>query len=64
MSIFKNLRIDLKIQYIIIIYSLDLVKWSRMVYIVFLLKIAIKSSHKRRAQAWSGDLFAKDIPNK
>ena len=30
MSIFKNRRLDLKIQYIIIIHSLDLVKWSRM----------------------------------
>jgi len=35
--------------------------------LLFILKITIKSSHKRRAQrgaARSGDLFAKDIPNK
>ena len=58
MSIFKNRRLDLKIQYIIIVHSLDLVKWNSMegIFIflflflfsisIFYIKIVIKSSHK------------------
>jgi hypothetical protein len=41
MSIFKNRRLDLKIQYIIIIHSLDLVKWSRIVTLLVVLLVTL-----------------------
>jgi|Laugresu1bdmlbsd_1035121.scaffolds.fasta_scaffold02628_3 hypothetical protein len=59
MSIFKNRRLDLKIHSSFISFG----EMEQNGLLLFLLKITIKSSHKRRA-ARSGDLFAKDVPNK
>jgi hypothetical protein len=69
MSIFKNRRLDLKIQYIIIHSLYISAKWSRMVYFIFVLLHEQKTSIKVRiSDACNAErrliLFAKDIPNK
>jgi hypothetical protein len=65
MSIFKNRRLDLKkYSYIDSSYIFGEMEHDGM--LLFISKIVIKSSHKRRALARSGLLYllAKDIPNK
>ena len=62
MSFFKNRRIDLKIHSSFIIREFGEMEQNGL--LLFILKIAIKSSHKRRARARSDDLLAKNIPNK
>ena len=62
MSIFKNRRLDLKIHSSFISFG----EMEQNGLLLFILKITIKSSHKRRAQRGAAAyyLLAKDIPNK